>query len=115
MGEISVENPEAAGGLLDVDGNMSMQIYNKAIEHIYWPDVEPTRMRHPPLGEYSISIRVHDKQDSWSHACYTLFTRVAGREEVIHGRIPPDVTDVEVCTLYYDGPKHDFMMSDMPR
>jgi len=108
-GEISVERPAAAGGMLDVDGNLCMQVHGKNLENVFWPEVEPTRSRHPPIGDYIVWIKVYDKQESWTDAGYTVFTRVADREEVIHGRIPPDVTEVEVCSFRYNGPTHDFL------
>jgi len=107
-GEISAENPEVAGGRLDIDGNhcLEMNTGMKPIENIYWPKVDSTSNYHPPIGEYSVYVKAYSKHSNSmeQEANLTAVVSVQGKKDIYHLRLLPGKTEMKVGSFQYSGP-----------
>jgi len=106
-GEISAENPEVAGGRLDIDGNHVLETASsRPIENIYWPHCDRTSHNAPPKGEYTVYVKVKERHShhSESEANLTVVTTVQNKKDIYHLRLLPGCTTVHVGTFQYNGP-----------
>lgn len=104
-GEISAACPALAGGRLDIDGNYCLaEVNTRPVENIYWPELGRNTTRRPPVGEYTVWVKVFEKRDQYRDANVTIVKTVSGEKEVFHLRIPPGRTEAKVCSFHYPGP-----------
>jgi len=110
LGEISAECTSVAGGTLDIDGNVCLERGTmKPIENIYWPyctEKSKDINDHPPLGEYTISVKCFERNQRVRNANLTVVLSISGKEEIFHQTMVEGCSEVKICSFRYTGPVH---------
>merc|ERR550534_1744334 len=116
-GTICAETPELEGGKLDVDGNTTLaKATSKPIENIYWPEVTHHTNSHPPIGEYTVYVKMFQKHQHFVEANdVTVVVTVQGNKDIYHLRMLAGQTSMKVCTFQYNGPERHGHHAPPPR